>query len=349
MIRELWYELLRAYVSFGLRFYFKEITVVGKDKLPKDKPIIFLSNHQNAFLDALLIVTTNMGKIHFLTRSEVFGKKFYKWLLSTMRLIPIYRIRDGWESLEKNAETFRQCNDAFSKGECILLFPEGNHDQHRRVRPLSRGFTKIAFGALTQQPALDLQIVPVGINYEHHHNFFKRVSIYYGDPISVKAYNEETNGANLLREKVSEELKELIIHIDDLTKHDEILSQIKSSTLDLCDPVKVNQALKDNDWSRFASKKKTKSALVDVLFFPFRIVFMILNFVPMSIWKSIRKKIKDPVMVTSIKVGVGVFIFPIVYMLQSAVVLLFSNLLIAAGFLLVCIISLPLISLVDNR
>ena len=349
MIRELWYELLRAYISFGLRFYFKDIIVVGKEKLPKGKPIIFLSNHQNAFLDALLIVTTNMGKIHFLTRSEVFGKKFYRWILSTMRMIPIYRIRDGWDSLEKNAETFRLCNEAFSKGECVLLFPEGNHDQRRRVRPLSRGFTKIAFGAQAQQTDLDLQIVPVGINYEHHHNFFKRVSIYYGDPIAVKAYHEETNGANLLREKVSEELKDLIVHIDDLPNHDEILKRIESSDLDLCDPVKVNQVLTDNNWSASEGTKKTKSGLVDVLFFPFRIVFIILNFLPMSIWKSIRKKIKDPVMVTSIKVGVGIFIFPIMYLLQSLVVLVFTNALIALGFLLVCIVSLPLTSLIDNR
>jgi hypothetical protein len=167
----------------------------------------------------------------------------------------------------------------------------------------------------------------------------------------VQEFSSLNNGANLLREKVSDELKELIIHIDDLDRHDEILDKIKSANLDLCDPIKVNEVLQKDDWSglNLKNQKSNRSGIIDILFFPLKVVFGIINFLPMLIWGRIRKKIKDPVMVPSIKVGVGVFIFPIIYALQTLLVFLLTSVSIAAGFLLASVVSLPLTSLVSNR
>ena len=81
-------------------------------------------------------------------------------------MIPIYRIRDGRESLKNNQAVFDLCSDLLQQKEAILMFPEANHNLKRRVRPLSKGFTRILFNTLLQAPETDIQIVPVGINYK---------------------------------------------------------------------------------------------------------------------------------------------------------------------------------------
>ena len=54
-------------VKTGLLFFYKNIKVVGKENLPKGKPILITPNHQNALIDALLIegyVPGQMRKNH---------------------------------------------------------------------------------------------------------------------------------------------------------------------------------------------------------------------------------------------------------------------------------------------
>lgn len=350
MVGRLWYEFLRAYVGFGLKFYFRKQTIVGKENLPHDKPIVFLANHQNAFLDAFFIVTGTAYSIYFLTRAEVFKGKFSRWILSSMKLIPVYRIRDGWDSLEKNAATFNQCYNAFQHNECIIMFPEGNHDQHRRLRPLSRGFTKICFGALERDNEMDLQIVPVGINYEHHVNYFKNASVHYGRPIEIKQYFTEANGANMLRDKVAEEIKKLMVHIEDKDRHDEIFANVVNSGADVCDPIAVNKLIAADQWPKEGEKKPTtRSATVTALLFPIIFLLKVLNFLPMLGWRAMRKKIKDPVMVASVKVAFGVFMFPTLYLVQAILVFLFTNGWVALAFFVVCIFSMPLKAILSGR
>ena len=185
---------------------------------------MFTANHQNAFLDALLIVTNNGRNTHFLARAEVFKKDFVKWLLSLINMMPIFRIRDGFQSLSNNEDIFKKCYDILGNKDALLIFPEGNHGFERRLRPLSKGFTRIAFGTLDKFPDLDLKILPTGINYEKHQGFRSSVSIHYGDTLNAVPYYKE--GADhldsiSLRNDLSEKMKELIVHIDEENYEDD--------------------------------------------------------------------------------------------------------------------------------
>lgn len=345
MMQRMWYYALRTYVWMGLHFYYKKIIVKGVENIPSDHPVLFTPNHQNSFMDALLVVTTNHRYTHFLTRADVFKKGFVQWLLSTLNLIPVYRIRDGWSSLDKNQETFNTCTRCFEKGECVMIFPEGNHSMHRRLRPLSKGFTRVLFEALQKNPSLQLSVVPVGLNFTDHKSFFSSVSIYYGKPVSVTAYfnEQQPQGANHLRHDLATVMKQLITHIDDEPHYNEIIQRLEISHPDYLDPVATNQLLEKIATAEVNqvvthSPIKSENNFRLLLYHLFRGI----NIFPLLWWKKINRNIKDPVFTSSIKFAFGIFVFPIYNAILVFATLLFDNSLLTLGILLFCILSLPI-------
>ena len=133
-------HIIRAYLRLGLFFYFKTIRVFNAEHIPKDKPVLFLANHQNALLDPLLIATNSERFSYYLTRAGVFKKQWVSKLLNQLRMLPVYRIRDGWSNLTHNNPIFEACSNLLHNKEAIVIFPEGSHNLNRTVRPLSKGF-----------------------------------------------------------------------------------------------------------------------------------------------------------------------------------------------------------------
>ena len=108
-MKKLWYLFVKIYMRAGFAFYFKKILISGKENIPRNKAILFVANHQNALIDPLLIGATTPRELNFLTRADVFNKPLVKRLLSTVNMLPIYRIRDGITSLSRNEEVFEKC------------------------------------------------------------------------------------------------------------------------------------------------------------------------------------------------------------------------------------------------
>lgn len=349
MIQWIWYHGLRLYVWCGLHYYFKEITIRGKENIPKGS-VIFAVNHQNALLDALLIVCPNFYFTHFLTRADIFKKPFLRWLLSTFKMLPVYRLRDGWQSLGENQNTFDTCSEIFREQGAVGIFPEGNHGAQRRIRPLSKGFTRLVFEALQKYPTLKIHIVPVGLNFSAHQSFRSSVSIYYGTPILANNYFNDPLPAEAirLRNDISDRLKKLTTHVEDAGRYEEIIQKLEITNPNYLDPIETNQRIakieKGEALSISQVKKSGNSLLIKLIHF----LSVTINFPPLMAWKKIKKGIKDPVFVASVKFGFGVFAFPVYYFLISLMVYQVWGIIVSAICLLVCIPSLALGHLRSN-
>lgn len=349
MIQWIWYHSLRLYVWCGLHYYFKEITVRGKENIPKGS-VIFAVNHQNALLDALLIVCPNSYFTHFLTRADIFKKPFLRWLLSTFKMLPVYRLRDGWQTLGENQNTFDTCSEIFRQQGAVGIFPEGNHGAQRRIRPLSKGFTRLVFEALQKYPTLKINIVPVGLNFSAHQSFRSSVSIYYGTPILANNYFNDPLPAEAirLRNDLSDRLKKLTTHVEDAGQYDEIIQKLEITNPNYLDPIETNQRIakieKGEALPISQIEKSGGSLLVKLIHF----LSVTINFPPLMAWKKIKKGIKDPVFVASVKFGFGVFAFPVYYFLISLIVYQVWGVIGSAICLLICIPSLALGHLRSN-
>ena len=224
------YSLLKGYTRFSLKRYYRNWQVVGyEEHVKKGIPIIFASNHQNALSDPLntACATGRERQPTFLTRSDV----FVSWaipIMNVLKMLPIYRQRDGVNPLDKNKAIFEECVNRLLHNESLIIFPEGNHGRPRKLRPLKKGAARIAFQA-AEAANFDfpLEIVPAGLNYNQHRKFHNDMLILFGQPIQLADYYElyhENPGRAIfqLTKDLRQRLSQYMVHIMNPDHYDTI-------------------------------------------------------------------------------------------------------------------------------
>jgi 1-acyl-sn-glycerol-3-phosphate acyltransferase len=216
-----WYEI------FCARIFYRKIKVVNKDRIPRNKPMIFAMNHQNAVMDALVVLNGYRRNVLFLARGDAFKNPFILKLLTLFKMLPVYRMRDGIGELGKNEEIFQITTEVLSRKRCpVGLMPEGNHGNKRQLRPLVKGAFRIAFRAQEEYGEKDgVQIVPVGLDYEKYPNFRTKLLVNFGEPVAVNQFYKEyledcPRAINAIRSKLSEEMSKYMIDIRSVEFYD---------------------------------------------------------------------------------------------------------------------------------
>jgi 1-acyl-sn-glycerol-3-phosphate acyltransferase len=219
------YEILRFFVKLIHDWFYRRIIITGKNNIPMNKAVVFAPNHQNALMDPLGIIFTNKLQTVFLTRSDVF-RSILVPIFSFLKMLPVYRIRDGAESLKNNDLIFNKSIEILEAGMSMALFPEAQHFDKRSLRPLKKAIPRIVFQAEEKSNFnTDIQIIPTGIYYDNYTNSNSILQINYGKPISIRKfksdYEENPQRAMLkLRDAISEGIKPNIIHIEDLENYE---------------------------------------------------------------------------------------------------------------------------------
>ena len=199
-LKLVWYYSFWLWVRIALSWYFSKIKISGKENLVKDAPMIWGANHENALIDPLIKTTRFPLMIHYLVRADVFKNPIVKWFLNSLNLMPVYRIRDGVNSIKANEVIFRNCFEAFKKGEHLILYPEASHDPRRQRKVAKKGIARIALGAMHEPDAPEkLYIVPVGTNYSRHKWFRSSMHVVFGEPIEIKKIPETNENIDKLR------------------------------------------------------------------------------------------------------------------------------------------------------
>ncbi len=295
-------------------FSFRKRQLIHAERIPQKEPVIFLLNHQNGLVDALMIAPLIARPVHFMTRADVFKNPLVGRFLRSINLIPIYRLRDGRDTLAKNEEILKECATLLVNGGALQIFPEGNHHTDRRVRGFKNGFINIAFLALEQNPNLALKLVPVGLNYDSREQFAARVNINIGEPIDVRDYYDPEHpkeAMKKLNEALAAKVKTLTTHIEPKKDYKELLEKLEDEGIDFLDPVASNALIKAQDFTgnKAIPKKKTLGGLV--IYY----LFTLLNIIPLSLWWSRKKKIKDTAFIATMRFVFVMVVFPIFYLL----------------------------------
>ena len=228
------YFLTKIPVKSALRLNFRKMVFTGrKENVSKKKPIIFAPNHRNALLDALLIVYAgyHFKQVVFLARADIFKKKFIAWMLRGMRIIPVFRIRDGKDNLDKNKDIFNSAARILKKNNPIALFPEARHNPKQSLLPIQKAVPRIVLPTESSLNfELNSQIVPVSIYYRDIFGFLTDVYITFGTPIEVSRYKEvyaenPNLATNQLRQDLETSLKSMVVNIS----NDEFYEEYKDA------------------------------------------------------------------------------------------------------------------------
>lgn len=261
------YYLLYFYSYLYYHIFYRRVTITGRENIPKNTPIIFAANHQNALMDALAMLYARKGKVVFLARADIFKSKFIARLLHFLKIMPVYRMRDGYEALGQNEETFDNAANVLKHNTPIAMLPEGNHAGFKRLRSLKKGICRIAFMAEERsQFKLNLHIVPVGLDYSNYFNAGERLLINFGKPIRVAdyfpLYHENPQRAiSKLRDDIAKSLKPLMIDIEN-----EELYNTSAGIIELYyQEILADRKLRNSHRNRFAVQQEISIKLNNII------------------------------------------------------------------------------------
>ena len=224
------YRLFKTYLRFFHdKIYYKKTYQVNTEAVPKDgTPLLIVSNHQNCLNDPLgLVFAFRDRKPHVITRADVFmvspvANKF----LRSIGLLPAFRLDyEGEGALSKNAETFRESEQALIDGKTVIMYPEAGHQDKRWLGTFSFGYTKMAFEAAELGGfEKEVFILPACNHYSHYFGMRNRVLVKYGTPISIKPYYElykskPRTAQREVNKLVREQISSLMLNIRDLDNY----------------------------------------------------------------------------------------------------------------------------------
>jgi 1-acyl-sn-glycerol-3-phosphate acyltransferase len=192
------YPLARRFV---LPLYFRHIEVTGQENFPTEGPVMIAPTHRSRW-DALMVpyavgqdVTGRV--LRFMVSADEM-KGIQGWFIRHLGGFPINTRRPGISALRHSVELLQ-------RGQALVIFPEG--DIYRDFESLKPGLARLALQAENTQPDLQLQIVPICLQYSHPFVPWRSsVRIRIGQPITVADYCSKT--PKLSARKLTAELEQ---------------------------------------------------------------------------------------------------------------------------------------------
>ena len=179
------YWLFKQYIRFIDWIIHKQVVLVGEENIPKNKPILFAPNHQNALSDPMAILLHTNFQPVWLARADLFKNRIVASILRFLKIMPVYRLRDGKDQLAKNDKTFTDSIKVLQNNKALALFPEAAHSSKRQMLSHKKAVPRIVFMAEERaEKNLDIHIVPTGIYYDSYWKFNRSVIV-----IFVKSMN----------------------------------------------------------------------------------------------------------------------------------------------------------------
>ena len=215
------YALLKIITKLALKVYFRKIHIKGLEHIPKDGPLIIVSNHPSSFLDPVSIALFVNREINFLAKGSLFKNKFVAKVLSNLNMTPVYRAQDDSKLLTKNNQVFKACYNKLQANGVLMIFPEGTSEHERKLRPIKTGTARIALGAAKENDYnLNVKILPVGLNYTKSSKFRSELFIQFDRPIESKDYFKEhqefdKKAVKTLTNQIEVRIKNLIVDTDE--------------------------------------------------------------------------------------------------------------------------------------
>lgn len=188
----------RTWSRLGLWLAGAKVEVAGAEKVPKDTPVIFMSNHQGYF-DILALYIAIPHRFSWIAKEELFRIPVFGHSMARAGYIPLDRSdgRRALKSMDAAAALIRG-------GRSVVIFPEGTCTADGSLLPFKRGGFLLAGKA-------GVPIVPLTINGSMRVNQKNRLELHPGTIRVVFADPIPTAGrAAEKQERLMEEVRQAI-------------------------------------------------------------------------------------------------------------------------------------------
>ena len=196
--------------------------------------MIFGVNHSNTLMDALVLLSADNIRKVFIARGDIFKNPAVAKILNFMRILPIFRIRNGVAAVRQNDESLNKAVDVIHDHVDLYLFPEGTHRTKHSLMRMGKGLFHIALDANKQfGEKSPVYIIPTAIEYGDYFRYRSTAMIHFGQPINVTEFIQNTTEENeaiiinQLKDILGEEISKLFTYIPDDEDYDAIWEIVK--------------------------------------------------------------------------------------------------------------------------
>ena len=156
------------------------LTVIGKEKVPEDEAVLYISNHRSIFDIVLLFPLLN-------NPTAILAKKSIEKVPVISRWMKVVRCQFlDRNDIKQGLQCILNCIRFAKEGESVLIFPEGTRSKTRDMGEFKDGSFKVAQKS-------GCRIVPVAVTntdqiFEAHLPWLaaQNVTIEFAEPIDMK-------------------------------------------------------------------------------------------------------------------------------------------------------------------
>ncbi len=180
------YKFARPIITVLFKIIYRP-TIVGRENIKENVPLVLVGNHTNN-LDCLLLISSTKRVIHFLGKHTLF-KGIKKPIFKGMGVIPVDRTK------EHNHEALESALDTLKENRVVGIFPEGTINRTDDI------IMPFKIGAVKMSKETDAYITPFVITGKYI-PFKKSIKVTFLEPYQIKDENLEKENENLMK-KVS--------------------------------------------------------------------------------------------------------------------------------------------------
>lgn len=135
---ELAYKVARTWGRNLMEKSGSKIKVIGEENVPKDGPVLFVSNHQS-YLDIPILLGFIDKPKAFIAKKELVKIPVFSTWMKSLRCIFIDRsdVRQSLRAIKKGIKLLKE-------GYSFVIFPEGTRSQDGKLREFKQGSLKMA-------------------------------------------------------------------------------------------------------------------------------------------------------------------------------------------------------------
>jgi len=197
-----------------MRLYFRDIERVGDAPGADTRGRVIVSNHTNALIDPILVLTDAACEISPVAKSTLWSIPGLRWLLDRAGAVPIVRRKDSPDKdRSTTAATFDKVAQHLAGGGNILIFPEGTSHSEPRLAPLRTGAARMLLAA--EQRGGDPTFQAAALEFDARTDFRSRCLVLWG-PVRRFAdlAGDAEDRVRAATELMAEDLRELLVEGD---------------------------------------------------------------------------------------------------------------------------------------
>lgn len=168
------YSLLRWIDGIALHWFYADIRVVGRERIPARGPLLIAVNHQNALVDSLIASWVVPRRIAMTAKATLADNPLIAFVFRMLEVVPLRRVSDEARKSNgspfdrsRNQEAFREIIDLLKQNRAVLIFPEGKSHNKFGLEPLKTGLARLALQARDECAVTGLRILPLGLVFEN--------------------------------------------------------------------------------------------------------------------------------------------------------------------------------------